>query len=445
MANLKKNARLDSMLPQLVKQSLTTLLLVGFTWCASASDEPITLNLQEAEQIAVTNHPRITAAQLIALASKQVVREARSAFFPTITANATAVDATASNTRIAAGGLNNPLILTRNAEGVIINQLITDFGRTANLTESSKLHARAQEENALATRAQIVLQLDAAYFDALQAQTVLGVAQQTVDTRQLLFDQISEKATNQLKSGLDVSFARVSLGESKVLLANARNDVEASFDRLANLLGERQHHTYKLLDQPISTNALPDAEQSIALALRDRPDLAQSRYERDAAERFARAEHDLHLPTISAIGSAGIIPDHDSTMRANYAAAGVNLSFPIFDGMLFTARTKEAELRARAATENLRDAEDNIIRDVRIAVLNLNYAAEQMALTADLLASANEAYDLAQARYNNALSSIVELSQAQLSQTQAQISQARAKFDFQIRSAALAYQTGQIK
>src|ERR1700691_739819 len=118
---------------------------------------PQSLTLQQAQGIAITNHPRITEADLIALASKQVVRESRSAFFPTIDADATAVDATASNTRIAAGGLNNPLILSREAEGINISQLITDFGRTANLTASSKLEARAQEQNALATKAEILL------------------------------------------------------------------------------------------------------------------------------------------------------------------------------------------------------------------------------------------------------------------------------------------------
>ncbi len=73
------------------------------------------LTLRQAQDLAITNHPRITEAELIALASKQVVREARSAFFPSIYADATAVDSTANNTRIAAGGLNNPLILSREA------------------------------------------------------------------------------------------------------------------------------------------------------------------------------------------------------------------------------------------------------------------------------------------------------------------------------------------
>jgi outer membrane protein len=419
--------------------------LLGLGILSATGEDLKPLSLKEAQEIAIKNHPKITAAELIALASKQAVRESRSRFFPTVSADATAVDATANNTRIAAGGLNNPLILTRNAEGINIAQLITDFGRTANLTASSKLHARAEEQNALATRADILLALNAAYFNALQAQSVLEVAKQTEATRQVTFDQVNELAKNKIRSGLDVSFAQVNLAAARLLIANARNDLQSSFEQLSNLLGDREQRAYRLIDEPTNTAAVTDDLQLVQTALGNRPDLAQLRFERDAATRFARAERDMHYPTVSAVGSAGIIPSHDSSMRDNYAAAGVNLNLPIFDGFLFSAREAEAKLKARAVAEDLRDAENNVIRDVRLAVLNLNYAAERMTLTAQLLESANQALELAQARLSVGSSSIVELSQAQLSQTEAQIAQSKAKYEFQIRQAILSFQTGQLR
>lgn len=423
---------------------LTTALALAVNQTSHADNVLLQqLTLRQAQEIAITNHPRITEAELIALASKQVVRETRSAYLPAITANATAVDATASNTRIAAGALNNPLILSRQADGITISQLITDFGRTINLTASSKLQARAQEQNALATRAEILLAVNTAYFSALQAQSILGVARQTVATRQLTFDQVSLLASNKIRSGLDVSFARVDLASSKLLLANANNDLEASFATLANVLGERTKRTYHLAEEPVPSGAVPDDIQLVQTALRDRPDLIQLRFQRDAASRFARAEKDLNYPTVSAVGSAGIVPVRDPLLRDNYAAAGVNVSIPIFEGMLFSAREKEAQLKEKATEETLRDAENNVIRDVRIAGLNLSYAAERLSLTEQLLASANEAFDLAQARLKVGSSSIVELSQSQLNQTEAEIAEARARYEFQTRKSILNFQLGQ--
>jgi outer membrane protein len=411
-----------------------------------ADDAPTnSLTLQQARENAIKNHPRITQAELIALASKQVIRENRSAFLPIITGDATAVGTSTGNTRIAAGGLNNPLIYDREAEGVDVSELITDFGRTANLTSSAKLEAKAQEENTLATRAQILLEVDSAFYNALQAQSVLDVARQTVATRQFTFNQVDELAKNKIRSGLDLSFAKVDLDSSKLLLANANNDLQSAYATLANVLGERDLVAYRLVEEPAPTNTVLTDDELVQTALRDRPDLIQLRYGRDAAGKFADAEKDLHYPTVSAFGAAGVLPIHDSAMRDDYAAAGLNLSVPIFDGFLFSAREKEAQLRARAAEETLRDAENNVIRDVRVAAINVTYASQNLTLTAQLLASANESFDLAQARYKAGSSSIVELSQAQLSQTQAQIAETKAKYDYQTRISILNYQLGHLR
>src|SRR5512135_2189645 len=99
----------------------------------AAPAAPSRLALADAEQLALRNHPRITVAQLEALAARQVVREVRSNLLPTLTTNLTGVDSE-ENSRIAAGGLNNPIIYERAAAGVTASQLITDFGRTSNLT-----------------------------------------------------------------------------------------------------------------------------------------------------------------------------------------------------------------------------------------------------------------------------------------------------------------------
>src|SRR5215831_15829349 len=141
-----------------------------------AAEEPVPLTLQQAHETALRNHPAISVADLRALAAEQTTRQARSGFFPSISGNVVAVGSAGNNTRLAAiGALNNPSIFDRNAEGLVISQLITDFGRTANLVGSARLHEQAEAENAQATREQILLAVDGAYFSALQAQAVTRV------------------------------------------------------------------------------------------------------------------------------------------------------------------------------------------------------------------------------------------------------------------------------
>jgi outer membrane protein len=75
-------------------------------------------------------------------------------------------------------------------------------------------------------------------------------------------------------------------------------------------------------------------------------------------------------------------------------------------------------LRAQATRQRLIDLRNQISRDVRTSWLAASTAFDRVSVTEQLPAQANQALDLAQTRYKLGLSSIVELSQAQLQQTQ---------------------------
>jgi outer membrane protein len=291
-------------------------------------------------------------------------------------------------------------------------------------------------------RADVVLDVDRAYFNALRAEAVLRVARRTVDARQLAVDQITALAGSNLKSGLDVSFARVNLGQAQLLLVQARNDVEAAYASLTAALGSPEPAAYELADEPMPPTPPDDAGALVAEALRHRPDIAARRFSQQAATAFAEAERRLWFPAVSAIGAAGFTPYHQAGLTDRYSALGVTVTVPLTNGNLYTARHAEAAFRAQAEEQTLRDLENRVSRDVRVAWLNVRTAFQRVDLTNQVLAQASDALDLAQARYNLGLSSIVELTQAELQKTQAEIDQATARYECLARSAALAYEVG---
>jgi outer membrane protein len=420
------------------------LFFLVTVFCGHAQPQPFPrLTLHEARETALRNHPLISVADLKALAAHQVFRQVRSAYFPNLSANAVAVGTANENTRLAAiGSLNNPTIFERQSEGLMISQLITDFGRTANLTGSAKLQAEAAVNSAKATREQILLAVDEAFYSALQAQSVTRVAEQTITNRQVFLDQVTALASNKLRSDLDVSFALVNLADARLLLSKAVNDLQASFARLATLMGIREEKRYDLVEMPLPPDVSSNVSSFVQDALQLRPDLIGLRNQRDAALKFARGEKALSYPTISAVGSAGVSPIHDSALRDNYAAAGLIMTMPLFAGGYYSAKRHEAELQAQADSESLRDLEDNIIRDVRIAWLNTQNAFDRYHITAQLLENARQSYDLAQARYKNGISSMVEFNQAELSLVSAEISLAETRFEYLVQRSALSFQTG---
>lgn len=411
----------------------------------NASESVLTLDLASAEAQALRNHPRLAAAQIQALIAQEGVKAARASFFPTIQGYLTGVEAGNENTRILAGGLNNPSIYDRAAGGLVLNQLITDFGRTSNLVAGSKLIARAETENADSSREQIILAVDVAYFTALQTRAILKVASQTLATEQLLADQVKALASNQLKSELDVSFAMVGYEQALLVKQKAEGDDAAAEAGLASSLGQREPHHYNLKDVSATDRPLADLPTLIATALRSRPNLVQLRYERDAAKRFARSATDLNYPTLSAVGTVGDSPSHDVHLPEHYAAAGIQLAVPLFEGGLYLARQHQADLQSQIAEENLLDAEDTAVRDVQVARSNFGTAAQRLATAQQLVSHAEKAFQLEQARYRQGSSSIVELSQAQLNATSADITLGGAKYDTLIQKAILVFQVGSPK
>jgi outer membrane protein len=403
-----------------------------------------TLTRSEAEQTAIKNNPRISVGRLIALAQHQVVREARAAELPTFNASITAEDAEDAS-RISAGSLTSSRLFEHAGAGGGLTQLITDFGRTRNLVASAKLQEKAQKANALATVEDIVLATDQAFYNALQAQAMLKVAQQNVDTRQTTQTQVNQLTKNKLKSTLDLSFADVNLSQGKLLLLDAQNNAESTMAALDAVLGLDREVTYDLVESNTRLQPPPpNADQLIQLGLQQRPDLQALNYNTQASLKFSRAQRDQMLPTISAAGTVGSVPIRPALYYPEnwWGGVGVNMNIPVFNGFLYSAQAKEASIRAEAASEQSRDLRDRIVRDIRTSWLAANTAFQRVAVTAELLKQANMAFTLAQTRYQIGLSSIVELSQAQYQQTDAAISNTNAEYQYKLALATLNYEIG---
>ncbi len=444
----------DAPAPRLIAQASAQAALATEPYRGQAPTSPANvpigpgprLTLVEAEQMAIKNNPRISMARLMALAQHQVVRETRAAELPTATAAITAVEAE-NGSRVSAGSLTASRLFEHAGAGGGFTQLITDFGRTGNLVASSKLQEKAQNASALATTENIVIATDQAYFNALEAQVLLKVADQNVTTRQTTESQVSSLTKNNLRSTLDLSFADVNLSQAKLLQIDALNNKDSTMAALNAVLGLDRPVTFELVDDNAPVNAPPsDPDSLMQLALQQRPDLQALNYGQQAAVKFSRAERDQMLPSIAAVGTAGSVPIRPAQYYVTnwWGGIGVDMNIPIFNGFLYSSQAKEASLRAQATSEQARDLRDGIVRDVRTAWLAANTAFQRVAVTDELLKQANLALTLAQTRYQLGLSSIVELSQAQYQQTDAAIGNTNAKYQYRLSLATLSYQTGAI-
>ena len=413
-------------MPPGIPRILAALLLASL---AAAGD----FSLEDAVALALANKPRVSIESLNAAAADEAVTAARSAFFPnfTIAASAAGANGSTRDPRLAAGGLNNPVILNRIAVGGIVNQLVTDLGRTSNLVDGARLRARSALESGRASRGQIVLAVHRAYFAALRAGELYLAAERAVDERLRALDRLPA-------GSLESRFAAMAATEARLALVSAGTDRQASRADLALVLGLREPGDWTLADPPGATEAPPGSATAIADALRSRPETAALRLERDAAARLAAADRKLSLPTVNALVNSGVAPIHDDRMAQSYSAAGLVVTIPIFNGRAFDSRRRDSELRVRMADQQLRELENAIAREVSVSNDALTAAWERLRLAARMHAEAAETVRMAKGNPG-------ALATARANELRAETIAISARYDYLLQKSNAAFQAGRLK
>jgi outer membrane protein len=142
------------------------IALAAAAWAQAPSVQTPSVSLAQAQQTALQNHPRIASAAYQAQASGFAVREARSAYYPSLSGSITGVG-TDHGSVLSAGALTTSSLFSRGATGIVANQLVTDFGRTGSLVQSARLRNESRNANVINTRAEVLIEVQMAYYQAL--------------------------------------------------------------------------------------------------------------------------------------------------------------------------------------------------------------------------------------------------------------------------------------
>jgi HAE1 family hydrophobic/amphiphilic exporter-1 len=450
--------------PQSLRPKGAALLSIGAFLCAFPGTalaeelfEGAVIDLRAAESIAARRAPAIAAASLRSRAAEEAVKQARSGYFPQITGEVAWVGnrndiseffggnpVTPRDTRIgASGSLSSPNILGRWANGLLVSQVITDFGRTSSLFSAARMDKLSEEQRARTVRQQVLLWVDEAYFRVLQAEALIRVNKQTIANRQLVEERSRALVANQLKSELDSSLAASSVLEAQLTLVQTENRRTAAFAELSAALGCRTPLHFSLKDEKIPVPEPVPMPELVSQALQNRPEIIALRYRRDSSKKIAAAEKSARYPKVSLLGAFGQNAAGDSRMQGNYGAAGIVVDVPLFSGGRISARAREAELKAQADQKTLEEIEERIVKDVHLAWINVSALRKKIEVAEALLSSATLTWQLAKARYESGITSLMELSQAELSRNQAEFEATASAYELQIAARQLRFQAGQ--
>jgi outer membrane protein TolC len=401
-----------------------------------------TLTISRCRDIALKINPNIVAAMNTVEVNRNRVGEARSGYYPQLSA-------TGSYDRISPvpGTAAAPFGIRERfniySGSVNLNQNIYDFGKTSSSVDVSKYNLESSRSDLSTSQDTIILGVKQAYYGVLQAKRNRDVAADVIKQFQLHLDQAQGFYDVGTKARIDVIKAEVDLSNSKLSLINAENALKIAWITLNNAMGVPDPPEYTIEDNLSFQPYAITLEEATTRAFENRPDLQSVIAKRQAAEANISLASSGHYPVLSGnasylAGAQDVPPSAIEHGGIDHGwEVGVALTIPLFSGFLVSHQVAEAKSNLYILKANEESLRQQILLDVRQAYLNLQ-AAEASISTAELASTqAKENLDLANGRYTAGVGSPIEVSDAFATYVTAQATYTGALYNYKIAQASI--------
>ncbi len=379
------------------------------------------LTIQQALLLAEKNSPQISANEYENLAANQAINVAKANYYPTL--NFEGIESTGfpgSSDGTDVQGLMASPYRQGWGYGLVAQQTIWDFGRTAYNVEAAQYQAQLTAESTKVTRDEIKQLALQTFYECSFDKTQINTWTILSDKSTLITNQVNHFVNTGQRSIVDGDLAQAQTDESNTELAYYMTRLSDATYRLSVILG--------IPAKSISCPALPENENifNVSSNILASPLLAQAQANANVAHAKALATKANYYPQIVAIASAGDLENVRLVQEKNYAA-GIGVAVPIFNFETISD-VNRAELAAVAQDEqtaaqeqDLTEINANYDEIINSSVTKLNYLAIELNL-------AIKAFSVAKTRYFSFEGDLVDLRDAftNLARTQNEINQTRA-------------------
>lgn len=396
-----------------------------------------TLTVDRCVAIALANHPTVVAGAHTVRAASSRVGQARSAWYPQITASSGY-----SKYSLASDPSNT--VLDQYTTNAALTQTLFDFGKTwsqVTIEQRNEDAARADLRDAVNL---VVFNVRGAYHSVLQAQKNRDVLDETVKQFEQHLEQARAFFETGIRSKFDVTKAEVDLSNARLNLIRAENALRIARVTLNNAMGVPDAPEYAIEDNLAREKYEITLDEAVRRASENRPDLQSILARKEAADASLSLAKKGFFPTLS--GNAGYTwqemdtdpneINHSPLAKSGWNA-GVTLTLPLFSGFLTSYQVREAKENYNVAKANEESLRQAVLLDVQRAYLNLHEAEERVDVAELTVRQAQENYDIARGRYEAGVGSIIEETDALVALLNARTGHIAALADYKVFEAAL--------
>ena len=337
--------------------------------------------------------------------------------------------------------------------GLSVSQSLFTGGRTTALNEAAAAGQRSSAIELTAQRAQIILDVTQAYYNAALADRLVAITDASFTQTENVLQQVQLNKNVGNVSEFELLRAQVTRDNQRPQVIQRRSDREVAYLRLKQLLNIPLEQPITLTTSIEDTSGLPAGIQLTGLKVTsyDAPDTATSdraavRQANEAVVaqrqqlRVARAEHFPSLSLTSQYGAVAYptsgLPGR-SDFRANWTV-GVATSFPLFTGGRIRGDEMVAQANLAESRARLQQVREFASLDAQVAINALNQAASAWEASKGTAEQATKAYSIAEVRYNEGISTQLELNDSRILLEQSNANRAQAARDLQIARMKLA-------
>ena len=435
--------------PAVAAAALCALSLVA----PAGAEPPTRFTLAEAVSLAAAKNPGVTAAQMRTLAARARVGQSRAALLPSLTGQATTTERTFNlyalgiSLPVAPGSkpypaLQGPVYDTE--ARLKLSQPLLDLAawRKLRASQLGVLGARAD----LGVTAESAAQGAAlAYLRAVRADAVARARDEDLALARALQTLAEAQLSAGTSPAIDVTRARAQVVSSQGALLIARNQRERTRIDLARALGmdaSAQPEPADTLGAELGDSDAPhDAGPAVAFAIEHRSELRgeQARLAKAQADRSALSWE--RLPRVDASADWGRSGQHYGDGIGTYAYV-LAVTLPLLDGFKREGKLAEQGAIVRESQVRAKDVSDQVVAEVRNALLDLASGTEQQAIATERLNLATEEVAQATERFTNGVAGNIEVINAQSSLVRARDADIDARFAVASARVALARAAG---
>jgi outer membrane protein len=450
------------------KRIALLLALVAATPATAQVTDSLPLSLEDAVTRVIELGDEVLLARAqVALADAQVM-SARAAGLPQLRLSST-YNHVIENARANAVGqiFNQPNTYNTNVQ---FSQSIFQGGRIFAGTRAASRLRSAARLNADEARNQATFDVQSAYLQALFAEQLRDIQEANLTFADAQLRQVTQFEQGGRAARYDVLRARVERANIEPQVIQARSDVDLAMLELKRLTNVPPATPVKL-----TTRLTPENVQATVVSLIGQETSLAARPSLRAAEFTARARHEAVRvakadlwPTISFFIQTGfqafprenVFPTRAGTLAPEFCpegstaascqnggwfrdrSLGVQLSWPLFDGLRAKGNIDAAQALARVADLQLAQEREEVALEIEEARANFQRAQALFAARRENATEANEAFRLVTLRFTRGLSTQLDVSDTQIALMTARTNEARAVYDLYLAAADLARAQG---